>query len=244
MQDRFTPSVAHAMPLREIIANEMRRAIVLGEIAPGTRLDEQWLADKFGVSRIPVRESFPLLARSGLVRLEPRRGAFVVGITNDDIHDIYEFRRVIEAYAIRRVTQTIDVEGLSLLRTLAERVEMAMRTNQAKLMAESDLAFHRQIVMMAHSKRLVSAWDMNAELVAIFMSINSSTFREISMSYDPIAEQRHTQLIQLIESRDADAAEALLKEHLHGSELVIRESIQQWHGRRAAAQADAAQQEL
>src|SRR4051812_27307481 len=92
--DRFTPPVAHSVPLREIIANEMRRAIILDEIPPGTRLDEQWLADKFGVSRIPIREAFPLLAHSGLVRLEPRRGAFVVGITNDDIHDIYEFRRV------------------------------------------------------------------------------------------------------------------------------------------------------
>jgi GntR family transcriptional regulator of gluconate operon len=236
MQDRFTPPIAQTVPLREIIANEMRRAIIVGEIAPGTRLDEQWLADKFGVSRIPVREAFPLLARSGLVRLEPRRGAFVVGITNDDIHDIYEFRRVIEAYAIRRVAETIDAEGLAQLRMLAERVEGAMRANQPEQLAENDLEFHRQLVTMARSKRLLSAWEMNAELIAVFLSVNASTFRDISLSYDPIAEQRHTQLISLIEQHQVDAAEKIMKDHLHGSELVIRESIQLMHKRLETAQ--------
>ena len=86
--DEFAPAVLVPAPLRMSIADAIRRGIVLGDLAPGQRLDEKSLASKFGVSRIPIREAFALLERDGLVSSEPRRGTYVVGLTDDDIHDI------------------------------------------------------------------------------------------------------------------------------------------------------------
>jgi GntR family transcriptional regulator of gluconate operon len=223
--EAFTPPVLQNVPLRITIADAMRRAIVRGDLAPGQRLDEQSLADKFAVSRIPVREAFALLERDGLVRSEVRRGTFVVGLSDSDIHDIYEFRRMIEAHAVRHLAASIDADGLAQLRSLAERTETAMHANQAESMAQNDLEFHRRLVTLGGNKRSLSAWEMIADLVAVFLSINSSMFRDVSPKVRPIDEHRHSKLLGLIATHAADEAERLLWEHLQNSELVIRESI-------------------
>src|SRR5437763_12623333 len=98
--------------LWERVAIAMRRAIVLGDLAPGTHLKEPLLAQRFGVSRLPVREAIARLEREGLVRVEPRRGAFVVGITDHGVGDIYECRLLLESYAIRRAATRVEAEGL------------------------------------------------------------------------------------------------------------------------------------
>lgn len=218
----------------------MRRAIILGELPPGSRLDEQWLADKFGVSRIPIREMFPLLERNGLVRIEPRRGVFVVGLSNEDIHDVYECRSVLEARSIRRVAETIDAEGLARLRELVDRVEWAMRNNQPDRIVAYDIAFHREIVVMAGNKRILAAWDMLVELISVLLDISSSVFRDVVLPYDPVAPQRHTKLLHFIETRNADAAEELLMNHLYGSEVAVREAIKYMREKYSAEASDPA----
>jgi len=223
--EEFTPPVLQNIPLRLTIADALRHAIVKGELVPNQRLDEQSLADKFGVSRIPIREAYALLERDGLVRSEPRRGTFVVGLTDDDIHDIYEYRRMIETHAVRIVAASVDADSLDQLRGLVERTESAMHANQAENMAKNDLEFHRRLVALAGNKRSMNSWEMIADLVAVFLRINSSMFRELPASSDPIDEHRHSKLLRLIAAHEVDAAEALLREHLQRSEMVIRESI-------------------
>src|SRR5438046_922384 len=100
--------VVQPAALWERVLAGIRRAIVLGDLAPGTHLKEPLLAQRFGVSRLPVREAIARLEREGLVRVEPRRGAFVVGITDHGVADIYECRLLLESYAIRRAAERID----------------------------------------------------------------------------------------------------------------------------------------
>jgi len=223
--EEFTPATLQNVPLRFSIADAMRQAIVKGELAPNQRLDEQSLADKFGVSRIPIREAFALLERDGLVRSEPRRGTFVIGLTDDDIHDIYEYRRMIEGFAVRAVATAVDAEGLAQLHRLVEGTETAMQANQAERMAQNDLAFHRRLVTLAGNRHALNSWEMIADVVAVFLNINSSMFRELPKSSEPIDEHRHSKLLRLIETHEVDAAEKLLREHLERSEMVIRESL-------------------
>ncbi len=224
----FAPSILQTPRLRSTIADAIRRGIVFGDLAPGQRLDEQDLAAKFGVSRVPIREALAILERDGLVRSEPRRGSFVIGLTDDDLHDIYQFRRMVEDFAIRRVAATIDAEGLARLAGPVERTEAAVRNNQPERMAESDLEFHRQLVSLAGNKRALAAWEMIADLVAVFLSVNSSMYRTLPAPHDPIDENRHSKLLRLIESHDAEGAAALLREHLLSSEMVMRESVKRF----------------
>src|SRR5579884_2528151 len=103
--DALHVEVVQAGALWERVVAALRRAIVIGELQPESHLKEPVLAQRFGVSRLPVREAIAQLDREGLVRIEPRRGAFVIGVTEQDIDDIYECRLALETVAVRRAVQ-------------------------------------------------------------------------------------------------------------------------------------------
>src|SRR5690348_10518744 len=102
MIDERSMGIVQPEALWQRVVSVMRRAIVMGELEPGAHLKEPALAQRFGVSRLPVREAIAQLEREGLVRSEPRRGAFVVGITEQAVSDIYECRLLLESCALRR----------------------------------------------------------------------------------------------------------------------------------------------
>ena len=95
-------------PLREIVYEELKRQIMVGEIAPGTRMMEVELAEEMGVSRTPVREAIRKLEKEGLVTIEPRRGAYASDISAKDMVDILEVRQ--------------DLEGMQVMQVLGENM--------------------------------------------------------------------------------------------------------------------------
>lgn len=214
--DGFDPGLAPRVALWESIVAVMRRAIVLGELQAGLHLEEPTLAEKFGVSRIPVREALTRLSHEGLVRLERRRGAFVVSVTPDDIHDIYDFRLLIETHAVRRAAERADAAGIARLRGHADQMAEAIRFDNAERIAGPDVLFHHEIVVISGSKRLVAAWDPIGGLVATFLSITNTTFRDLPRSLGS-----HYRLIELIQSGDGESAAEELKRHLENGEQVM-----------------------
>ena len=88
------------LPLRDVVFNTLRRAILKGELKPGERLMEIALADKLGVSRTPIREAIRKLELEGLVVMAPRKGAKVASITERDLNDVLEVRKGMEVLAI------------------------------------------------------------------------------------------------------------------------------------------------
>ena len=223
--DAFTPQIVEQAPLRVSIADNLREAIIRGDLEPNQRLDEQAIADKFGVSRIPIREAFALLKRDGLVGNKPRHGTYVIGLTDEDIHDIYEYRRIVEGHAIRVIAASVDAESLDQLRGLVERTEAAMNAGQSEAMLFNDLEFHRLLVALGGNRRSLQFWEMLADLVAVIIRIHSSIHWELPMPPEPIDPYSHSKLIRMIEAHEIDAAEAQLRKHLQQSEWVSRESI-------------------
>src|SRR6185312_14590413 len=105
--------IVQSEALWERVVAALRRAIIVGELEPGSHLKEPVLAARFGVSRLPIREAIAQLDHEGLVRIEPRRGAFVIGLTEHDISDIYECRLMLELAAVRRAAPRIDADGIA-----------------------------------------------------------------------------------------------------------------------------------
>lgn len=233
--ETFTPQVLEQAPLRVSIADNLREAIIRGDLEPDQRLDEQAIADKFGVSRIPIREAFALLKRDGLVGNKPRHGTYVIGMTDKDIHDIYEYRRIVEGHAVRIVATSVDAESLGKLRSLVERTEAAMNAGQSETMVFNDLEFHRLLVALGGNRRSLQFWDMLADLVAVIIRIHSTVHWELPKPPEPIDPYSHSKLIRLIEAHEIDAAEAQLRRHLQQSEWVSQESIKLISARRRAA---------
>ena len=99
------------LPLREVVFNTLRQAIIQGEFQPGERLMEVTLANKLGVSRTPVREAIRMLELEGLVVMVPRKGAEVANITVKDLKDALEVRMAMEALSVKLACERIDEAG-------------------------------------------------------------------------------------------------------------------------------------
>lgn len=226
--DSFEPGIAPRQALWEPIATALRRAIILGELPPGLHLEEPSLAEKFGVSRIPVREALVRLAHEGLVQIEPRRGAFVVGMSLEEVHDVYDLRQLIEADAIRRAAKRADATGLARLQRLVDEMADAVRRNQMDRVAEPDVNFHRELVAMAGSRRLLNAWEPIGGIVATILSITDTTYRDM-----PRSVASHQAMVDALARGDADTAEAELREHLGNGEHVLQAAMPAMHANTA-----------
>src|SRR5262245_29443086 len=165
----FAPDVPHRENLWETVAARLRQAIITGRLAPGVHLQEQTLEAKFRVSKMSVRQALVQLEREGIVRNEPRRGAFVVGITPADVRRIYDLRELLELRAARLVAEAPDPDGLGRLGQLVADMRRVAETGRGEQFAALDLAFHRQLVASAGDRWLLAAWDVIAGVVATLL---------------------------------------------------------------------------
>ncbi len=202
------------------VVEAMRRAIVVGELTPGAHLKEPLLAEMFGVSRLPIREAIAQLEREGLVRIEPRRGAYVVGVTEQDIHDIYECRLVLEVYAIERTAERIDTDGVASLNALIAEMDVAIAAGQVQTVATCDMAFHRLIIALSGNRALLNAWAPLAPLIETVMSIAEATVADL-----PEAVHGHDHIVAALARHDGAAAVAVLLDHLPSGERLVHEAI-------------------
>jgi DNA-binding GntR family transcriptional regulator len=202
------------------VVGALRRAIVIGELEPGMRLKEVTLAEHFGVSRLPVREAVTQLEREGLVTFEPRRGAYVVGVTEKDIHETYECRLLLEVAAIKHTVKHIDEQGIADLRALVAQMDAGIAAGRVQAVAASDMAFHRLLISMAGNRALARAWEPLAPLIETALSIADETVPDL-----PGAMHGHLAIIGALEQRDADTAASLLSADLPGGERLVHEAI-------------------
>ena len=111
MDNNFKVNMNEYLPLRDVVFNTLRQAILKGELAPGERLMEIQLAEKLGVSRTPIREAIRKLELEGLVLMIPRKGAEVAKISEKSLRDVLEVRRSLEELAIELACQADDAGG-------------------------------------------------------------------------------------------------------------------------------------
>lgn len=156
MQDNFQVSMDAFLPLRDVVFNTLRQAILTGELKPGERLMEIHLADRLGVSRTPIREAIRKLELEGLVIMIPRRGAEVAQITEKSMNDVLEVRRALDALCVELACDRISEEELEALRLACENFEKAVATKDIKSIAQADVELHDIITKATGNQRLIS----------------------------------------------------------------------------------------
>ena len=150
----FQLNMDEYLPLRDVVFNTLRRAILKGELKPGERLMEIALAERLGVSRTPIREAMRKLELEGLVVMIPRRGAQVANITEKDLNDVLEVRIALEKMAIEKACQLITEKELEELEKAAKAFEKAIDEENVVKLAETDEIFHDIIYNAAGNARL------------------------------------------------------------------------------------------
>lgn len=207
----------HQPSLVERVASDLRKAIVGGQLRPGDKISDARVAADMGVSRAPVREAIRRLAAQGLVREEPRRGAFVASLSRSSIAEIYDCRRALEGLAARRVAEDPDTAVRELRSVLAEMGKIARRGNQDE-MAAIDQHFHSRLCDLAQNTSLSRLYAQISDQMRLILTVNNVA--HTLTDTDELAAI-HVPIVEALASRDAALAERAVNEHLDDAERLF-----------------------
>ena len=155
MTEDLTLNMDAYLPLRDVVFNTLREAILKGELKPGERLMELQLAAKLGVSRTPIREAIRKLELEGLVLMIPRKGAEVAKISEKSLRDVLEVRRSLEELAIELACQRMSDSDIEDLELAQNAFREAVTAGDAMTIAETDEHYHDIIYNGTGNNRLV-----------------------------------------------------------------------------------------
>lgn len=133
---------------------ELRKEILQGNLRTGSKLSEQQICDVYGLSRTPVREAFRQLEQEGLIEAIPNRGAYVMGLSTQDIHDLYDMRKAFEILAVEWAIQRITKVELEQLEESLEFMEFYTIRQEIEKMLTINMKFHEQIYRASHNRML------------------------------------------------------------------------------------------
>ena len=204
-------------PLREIVYEELKRQIMVGEIAPGTRMMEVELAEEMGVSRTPVREAIRKLEKEGLVTIEPRRGAYASDISAKDMVDILEVRQDLEGMAAGIAAQKITDEGRIELENIARKYKDSVDREDIEEIIKNDEACHKYIVSLSGNKTLIKMVSQVQELALRFRYIYYEDFSRFKNQ-----PSEHQAIVDAIAGGDVAGARKYAEEHLAGLKDFVR----------------------
>ena len=155
MEPNFKVNMNEYLPLRDVVFNTLRQAILRGELKPGERLMEIQLANKLGVSRTPIREAIRKLELEGLVLMIPRKGAEVAEITEKSLRDVLEVRRALEELAVQLACEKITKEEIRELERVAKEFQQVVNSSDITEIAEVDVCFHDIIYTATDNQKLI-----------------------------------------------------------------------------------------
>ncbi|MCR4645079.1 MAG: GntR family transcriptional regulator [Oscillospiraceae bacterium] len=199
--------------LRIRVFNAIENAILDGEYKDGDSLNELRLSKELGVSRTPVREALMQLELEGLVKNVPNKGAVVIGVTEQDIHDIYEIRIRIEGLAARLCAENITEDELRALAQIVDLQEFYLLKNDTEQIWKLDGDFHKIIYDASRSRPL------RFTLSNFHNYIKKA--RDISVQTEGRAEKtvaEHRAILDAIKAHNGELAERLTAQHIANAE--------------------------
>ena len=216
MGNNFEVKMNEYLPLRDVVFNTLRQAILKGELAPGERLMEIQLAQKLGVSRTPIREAIRKLELEGLVLMIPRRGAEVARISEKSLKDVLEVRRSLEELAIELACQRMTEEDMQALEEAQKAFKAAIDQGDAMKIAETDEAYHDVIY---HSTR-------NKRLVQILNNLREQMYR-FRLDKRQILQLEHEKILAALRLRHMAEAKAVARGHIDNQEITVLKNLKE-----------------
>jgi DNA-binding GntR family transcriptional regulator len=211
---------ARAERTADVVARRLARAILSGEIAPGTRLREQSLAAMFSVSRTPVREALIGLSATGLVHLEANRGGTVLQLTAADVTEVYHLRAVLESESAALAAARITAELASLLVKICDRIGELHEAPASEQLA-ADTQFHYTIAEASGSARLHALVRQVSAIPEAYRSAIPYTGADMTE-----AERQHRGIAQAIGLRRDGEARRLMRSHVEWAGRLAVDRLQ------------------
>lgn len=208
------------LPLRDVVFDTLRQAILRGELKPGERLMEIQLANKLGVSRTPIREAIRKLELEGLVLMIPRKGAEVADISEKSLRDVLEVRKALEELAVKLACDKIKGAQIGELRKAAEEFKKTLKSGDITQIAEADVSFHDVIY---------EATD-NQKLIQLLNNLREQMYR-YRIEYlkrqeaHPQLLAEHEEIISRIENKEKELAAEIVCKHIDNQVEAVMDVI-------------------
>ncbi|MDF2615115.1 MAG: GntR family transcriptional regulator [Clostridia bacterium] len=209
IEDTYSMKINEYLPLRDIVFQTLRKAILTGELEPGERLMEIQLGEKLGVSRTPIREAIRKLELEGLVIMVPRKGAQVAQFTEKDIQDVLEVRAALEALAAKIACKRMDDRAFLKLQLAITEYEYAAREKDVETMIEKDVEFHETIFNATQNDKLIQLFNNLREQVHRYRIAYLKNVGE-----SELVHTEHLELLDALKQRNEELAEDIAAKHI------------------------------
>lgn len=220
MEDTFQLKTDSDLPLRDVVFQALREAILTEKLKPGERLPEIQLSRRMGVSRTPFREALRMLEQEGLVVMYPRRGACVANISPKMLRDVLEVRRVLEELSIELACRHITPESIQQLRRNTMRLESAIQKRDLRVIVQYDEEFHNMIYDIANNQKLT---QMINNLREQMFRYRLEYVKDEAVRYTVLSE--HRKIILALEDGDETTAKRAIGQHIQHQQITMIHNI-------------------
>jgi DNA-binding GntR family transcriptional regulator len=204
-------------PLREVVLEALREAIISGVFEPGERLMEIQLAEEMGVSRTPVREAIRKLELEGFVVMIPRKGAYVAGVSHKDVKDVFEIRAALEGLAAGLAAENITAEEIEQLEKV---LDFEKEPDSLEEMVQDDTDFHALLYKISNNERLTGILGNLREQIQRFRTTSLAVPGRVKY-----ALQEHRAIFEAVAKHDVEKARALATAHIENAAEVMFKTL-------------------
>ena len=208
------------LPLRDVVFQTLREAILKGDLKPGERLMELQLAAQLGVSRTPIREAIRMLEQEGLAVTMPRKGAEVAKMTLKGMEDVLEIRAALDELASQLACERITEEQLVRLEERKKDFERSLKTGVVKKIAEADVNFHDVIYEATGNPKLVTMLNNLREQIYRYRV----EYLKNEANY-PILIKEHDAVYQSLLNRNREEATLAIRVHVENQAIAVKDVI-------------------
>ena len=198
------------------VAQRLRARIFAHDLAPGSWVDEQALATEYGISRTPMREALKVLAAEGLVDLKPRRGCYVVELSESDIDQVFPVLALLEGQAAEEATRRLTSADVANLHAIHGELEAEATSGDADRFFEANQRFHTSLQAIAGNRYLAQLIDETRKVIKLTRRDSLRLSGRISQS---LAE--HRSLMAALERRDAVVANQCMYAHIFSGRAAV-----------------------
>ncbi len=217
MRKRLAPiELDNYRPLRDIVFETLREAIIAGQLRPGERLMEVQIAEELGVSRTPVREAIRKLELEGFVIMVPRKGAYVSDMSINDVTHVFEIRRALEGLAAELAAERMTEEELEELERILDRTAETTSRLDVTSTVDMDTGFHQILYEASRNERLSSMLYHLREQIQRFRTQSLSRPGRLKR-----ALVEHQGIVDALRRRDGELARQLVEEHIDNAETEL-----------------------
>lgn len=202
-------TAAAILSLPQDLFNRLRDDILQEKIAPGEKLTEQRICKEYNVSRTPVREAFQKLELDGLIQIIPNRGAFVIGLSRQDIQDMYDLRKAYEAIAVGWAIERITDKEFEELEEAYDIMEFYTQKGEAEKMLQINMHFH-DLIYRATKNRMLQHVLTSYQVYTKNTKVSSEYIRE----YLQEVLEEHRQIFLAFQAKDKEAATRAAIRHM------------------------------